>query len=462
MPRLLPSELRDWSGGAWEGGEPARIDGVSNDSRTIRKDNLYFALKGPNFDGHAFIDEVFLKGAAASVVSREWQGRGTSGKPLLRVADPADALRAAAASYRRKINPLVIAVTGSAGKSTVKEMIAQTLSKSFETSCTRGNWNNDIGLPLSMLGMTESARVGVFEVGMNHPGEITALCRILGPSWGIITNVGPVHIEFFDSIEGIANEKADLLRSLPAGGVSFLNRDMECFNTVRRAAPGETISVSMKNDADYLCRSWNAVRGEAVVVEKRTGESYPFKTKLRGEHNVANAMLAVAVARRHGMAWETIAQALLNYDPLPMRWETRDYRGAKIINDAYNANPLSMRAAIKAFDEENADGGKWLVLSGMLELGAGTEAEHVALGEYAGRLGYRMVAVGELGRLIALGARRTGQRKEFLFECGSNAEAAELLAGSLRSGDAVLLKASRGMKLEEIVQNLEKKKGARQ
>lgn len=455
MPRLLPSELAAWSGGQWSGGEPPFVGGVSNDSRKIQKGDIYFALKGMNFDGHDFIDEVFSKGAAAAVVSTDWSGKACIGRSCLRVKDPAAALRSIASGYRDKVNPQVIAVTGSAGKSTVKEMIAQVLAREFDVAATRGNWNNDIGLPLSMLAMEESAKVGVFEVGMNHPGEIRGLCGILKPTWGVITNVGPVHIEFFDSIEGIANEKADLLRSLPADGISLLNRDANCFEVLKKAAPGESVTISMHGSADYVCKSWHAGRGEAVIHESRSNEAYPFKMKLRGEHNVMNLMFAVAVARRKGMTWQAIAQGILAYAPLPMRWEESLVRGVRVINDAYNANPMSMRAATAAFAQERVEGRKWLVLAGMLELGRETDREHLELGSHvAGLAGVKLVVVGKLGMLIAEGAVRAGIRKEDILRCSSNADAAERLKEVLRSGDAVLLKASRGMKLEEIVQVL--------
>lgn len=456
MPELNPRDLASWSGGVWEPAEPARIDGVSNDTRTIGPGMLYVALKGERFDGHDFVGSAFAKGASAALVARDYAG--TSGGPLLRVADTGDALRRIAQGYASQVGPELVVITGSAGKSTAKEMIAQILARQFATAWTRGNWNNDIGLPLSLLVMEPGTRIGVFEVGTNHPGEIAGLCRLVKPTWGVITNVGPVHIEFFGTEQAIAEEKGMVLRALPRHGTAVLNRDDKFFDYWRSITPCHVVAVSLAGDADYVCRERGDVR--VVVEECRTGERVAFRPSVPGAHNVTNAMMAIAVARGHGVPWDTIRAGLEGFRQLPMRWEECLADEVRLINDAYNANPVSMRAALNTFAELPCPGRRWVVLSGMLELGEHEAAEHAALGAFAAAGPWHgVVTVGRLGALIADAARAAGLDAGRLFPCSSNEVAADLLRRELRGGDAVLFKASRGMRLEEIVQRLAHKGG---
>jgi UDP-N-acetylmuramoyl-tripeptide--D-alanyl-D-alanine ligase len=367
------------------------------------------------------------------------------------VEDSARALRLAAAAYRRKLAPKIVAVTGSAGKSTVKEMTARILAARYRTARTRGNWNNEIGLPLSLLAMEGGTEVGVFEVGTNHPGETGRLCAIARPDWGVVTNVGPVHIEFFDTVEAVAREKADLLRSLPPEGVAVLNRDMPHFDLFRAAAPGRVITVSTRADADYVA----AYAEDGVLGVRETAGGGELRVRLGqpGAHHALNALLAVAVARGLGVGPDAIVEALERYAPLPMRWERDEVRGVLVINDAYNANPLSMRAALEAFTREPARGRKWLVLAGMLELGRHASEEHLAVGALTARGPWAgLIAIGPLGRLIAEGAAAGGLARARITCCGSNREAAAALARQAAAGDAVLVKGSRAMHLEEIVE----------
>ena len=452
MPCFSAKELAAWSGGAWEPAEPSFLEGVSNDTRTLKPFNLYVALKGPRFDGHAFVEQAFRGGAAGALVDASAGLQARPDRPLLRVADTAGALRRIAAAYRLKLAPRIIAVTGSAGKSTVKEMIARALATAMPTAKTKGNWNNDIGLPLSLLSMEEGVRAGVFELGMSHPGEVAPLCEILKPSTAVVTNVGPVHIEFFDSVESIAREKAQLLACLPPDGMAVLNRDGGGFDILREATPARVLSVSLTREADYRCVRRDEQRNEAFIVETATGDRMTLRMPQPGAHNVSNALLATAAARHHGVGWEAIRQALESYAGLPMRWQEVDVAGIRVINDAYNANPLSMAAVIEAFDEQDAPGRKWLVLAGMLELGRLTETEHrrvgtlVARGDWAG-----LITVGPLGSHVADGAADAGMQADRIFRCGDKREAATVVLNKVAPGDALFLKASRGIGLEEII-----------
>jgi UDP-N-acetylmuramoyl-tripeptide--D-alanyl-D-alanine ligase len=260
-----------------------------------------------------------------------------------------------------------------------------------------------------------------------------------------------VHIEFFGSTEAIALEKASLLKSLPGDGLSVLDADGVFFDLLKSFSPSRVITVSFRGDADYTCMRDDLQKKEVLIREKQTGETFVFHSILPGAHNVINAMFAIAVGRAHGIDWDRIRFALESYTPLPMRWEEKSVRGIKVINDAYNANPLSMRVAIKTFSEESAEGGKWLVLAGMLELGAKEADEHVLLGEFVGGKNWAgLVVVGKLGGLIAKGAEDAGFGKDLVFRCKDNAAAAELLAVRVKAGDQVFFKASRGMHLEEV------------
>jgi UDP-N-acetylmuramoyl-tripeptide--D-alanyl-D-alanine ligase len=451
MPVLRAKEVAEWTGGRWTH-EPDGFNGVSTDSRALQKGCLYVALKGERFDGHSFVAAAFEQGASAAVVDASFDARMLSGRPLLRVADTHRALKDLARAYRCKVAPLVIGVTGSAGKSTVKEMTAQVLAARHAVAATCGNWNNDIGLPLSLLQMDAHTRFGVFEAGSNHPGEIKSLCAILQPDWGIVTNVGPVHIEFFGSMDAIAREKAELLKCLPAGGVAVINKDSAGYEILRASASCRVVTVSAKSGADYVCREWHAEARRAIVEEAMSGDRVDVELPLPGIYNMINAMEAMAVARAAGMEWQVIAGALRQFKSLPMRWEDQDICGVKVINDAYNSNPLSMKAAIQAFADMEMGGGKWLVLADMRELGESAEREHRAVGAWLASGVWRgLVVYGALANWIADSAVENGFASDHIFRSPTHAAAAGYLHAHVAPGDAVFLKGSHSMSLEKVV-----------
>ncbi len=465
--RYTAGDLALWSGGEWVSLQPPRVVGFSKDTRTLNKNDLYVAIQGEKYDGHDFVGDALRKRACGAIVNRAWFQASLDsesgdqsdvklrGSPLLVVDDTRAALLDIARGYREKVDPDIIAVTGSAGKSTVKEMTAQILESSFETASTLGNWNNDIGLPMSILKMDRATERGVFELGTNHPGEIADLCSILKPDWGVVTNVGPVHIEFFDSVEAIADEKSDLLRSLPEDGVSVLNADDDYYDLVKQAATEKVITVSESKNTDY---NYVIIEGTGKVLVKEvfSGEEMLFSPVVPGRHNIINALMAVAIARGQNVGWKRIKAALENYKPMSMRWEKVKMGDITMINDAYNANPLSMRASISAFEDEAVDGDKWLVLAGMSELGRMQSSEHVRLGEYVGEGNWGgVVLIGGFGDMISRGIETTGYDSDRIYMCVNNAEAAEVLEKNIDNGDAVLLKASRSMKLEEIMETVQ-------
>lgn len=455
-------ELSDWTGGEWSNTlQAGHLGGVSNDTRSIEKGSIYIAIRGENHDGHDFVEDAFKKGSVAAIVDRKWfeaqsglKAAVCTGRNILIVDDTRKALRDMALGYRIKIGAEIIGVTGSAGKTTVKEMTAKVLSASFPTACTKGNWNNDIGLPLSMLSMDKRTRMGVFEVGTNHPGELTYLCSMLQPVCGVVTNVGPVHIEFFESVEAIAREKAVLLECLPAHGAAVLCVDNDYNEILASRAKCRIITVSLNGDADY--RYLGKCAGDNIEIQERSsGDKFTYRMQLPGRHNIVNAMMAIAVGRYYGVEWDCIKSALEEFKSLPMRWEKMAVGGLKIINDAYNANPISMRAAIRAFEEEKAEGEKWLVLAGMKELGAMARQEHISLGEFVGEGSWKgVVLIGEYGEMMATGVESTGYEESNIYKCSDNSDAVKVLKNNTQGGDVVLFKASRGMRLEEIINQL--------
>lgn len=456
MPEWKADDLAHWSGGAWAPSGPPVVRGVSADSRTLRPGNLYVALKGARFDGHDFVADAFARGAAAAMVARPFAKERAAPGPLLGVDDPLQALGGLAAGHRATLGARFVAVTGSVGKTTVKEMIADLLATRGAVARTRGNWNNDIGLPLSLLAMEPGDRFGVFELGMNHPGELAPLCRILRPAWGVVTNVGPVHTEFFDSIEAIAREKAAVIEGLPEDGVAVLSRDGAWYDLLRAAARCRVVTTSLGGKADYEGRPGMSP-GHFTVNESATGERADLELPVPGDHMIRNALTAIAVARGAGVGWDTIRATLAAYVPPPMRWNRSAVAGVEVINDAYNANPMSMRAALSAFQQTPVRGRRWLVIGGMLELGSLERAEHLALGRVIGAGDWAgLVAVGDLGALVADGAESAGMPAAKIARCRDTSAAARALGARVAKGDAVLFKASRREALEKAIEEWSK------
>jgi UDP-N-acetylmuramoyl-tripeptide--D-alanyl-D-alanine ligase len=454
-PSFSAVNLAQWSGGSWTTDPGQPLCGVSHDTRTLPAGSLYVALRGTRCDGHDYLERAFAVGAAAAMTNRERvtgrNGKTWSARPLLQVDDTRRALGALAHGYRRSHGAWIAGITGSMGKTTVKDMLADMLRRRQPTARTAGNWNNDIGLPLSLLAMPHNAQAGVFELGVNHPGEMKPLCEILAPNAGTVTTVATVHIEHFRNMRELADEKADLLRRLPRDGLAALNRDEAWFAFLRDQTACRVTTVSTQSDdADYYGSIMRAEAGEIEVVERASAERRRFRLGIPGAHAVANALLALALARSRGVTWPDIAAALAAYRPAPMRWQTLEIGGTLVINDAYNANPESMRAAIRTFAALYPARGKWLALGDMLELGSYAPDAHREIGAWLAQWPWRgLIAVGKLGAVLAEGALRAGLAADRLHRCDDAAAAGEVLAERMAPGEAVLLKASRGVKMEE-------------
>jgi len=426
------------------------VRGVSNNGQKIPPGALYAAIRGERLDGHDFVAQAAANGAAAAMVRRDWRGDTTLS--LLRVDDTRAALAAAATGYRRILKTFVAGVTGSVGKTTTKEFIAAFFRAAGSTAATAGNLNNDIGLPLSLLATPSATQRGIFELGSNHPGEIGALCRVLQPDAAVVTAVGPVHIEYFGTVEAIAGEKADLLRAVPPGGFVVLDADGAQFDYLRRQTAARVVAVSLlRDDADFTGRVLDVWKGEVEIRERATGRTMRLRTGLSGRHHASNLLLAVGMAREAGVPWEALPGALQQLQLPPMRWQKVEANGLTVINDAYNANPPAMLGALRTFAELPGAGRRVVVLGDMLELGAAEEALHREVGRAVAAGPWQaLVCVGARARWIADEAVAAGFSARQVWRYADAPAAAADTAAWVKPGDAILVKASRGIGLERV------------
>lgn len=455
---VFDSEWLAWaSNGVWTHLPSESVSDISHDTRKLGRSSLYVALRGERYDGHDFVENAFENGAAAAMVDHTSFPSKLANQPLL-VVDQTDAAMARLAhQHRLRVNPLVIGVTGSVGKTSVKEMTASVLSAVAPTTRTLGNFNNHIGLPSSMLRLQDDSRFGVFELGMNHPGEIRKLSEVLQPDWGIVTAIGPVHLEFFESVDAIAVEKGQLLQALSVNGKALLCSDDPWFDSLFKMASCPVYTVSSTHDADIHVDG-SSLPGHLRITERDTHETVVLVWPWVGAYHAVNAGMAILAGRLAGASWEQIEQGLERYQPLSMRWEKIKLGSLTIINDAYNANPMSMQGALDTFAREPCEGQRWLVLGDMLEIGRSAVEAHRQIGErIACDNGCRgLLAIGSLASKIVEGAREHGMSPECLWECSTVEDAATILLEHCSLNDWILLKGSRGCKLEGVVDLLRK------
>ena len=452
MPTFDPQELAHWSGGCWSTDRVSAATGVTLDSRTLENLDLFVALRGEQVDGHDYVAEALHAGAAGALVSHEFAASHPSLHPLLAVDDVASGLMQLARGYRDRLPCTMIGITGSVGKTTVKELLADMLSRKAKTARTPGNWNNDLGLPLSLLSAETDTVYGVFEVGMNQPGEIAALSAVLQPSHAIITPIGPAHMEAFSSEREVAEEKADLVRQVQRSGVVVLSQDEDWFQLLAKATSAQVVTTSMYKSADFS-RYIDSTDTHALFVRERDRDVKQLAMNQPGDFFKADLLLAVAMARTLEVPWNDIQQAAKDYRPLEMRWQVEEVGGVIVVNDAYNANPMSMRQALLAYREVESSGSRWLVVGTMLELGDNAERHHIELGGRAATVpNVRLLAVGDWAHAVVNAARLAGLRPEHAVVCTSIEDAVDRLCHSVRSGDTLLVKASRGEKFEQVVE----------
>lgn len=439
-----------WTGGTWTQKPTFPITKVTQDSRQACLGVLYVALKGEHHDGHDFVSSAFRAGATAAMVKRGWMPPAdVAGLPLLCVDDPAQALSDLAEGYRKSLKATVVGITGSAGKTTLKELTAAMLSGAGQTAATPGNYNNEVGLPLSLLSVPEEARFAVIEAGISHPNDMDPLAKTMCPDVAAISCIGPAHIEYFGSERAIAAEKAKLLAKVPATGFAVIPDTCAEFETLRAACQCRIITCSIKNEtADW----YGEPLAKGVVRVHHGDESAVLlETGLAGEHNASNALVAYALARECGISAAEALAGLRNFKAPAMRWETTRAGSFTIINDAYNANPLSMRAALETFAGSDVTGTKVVCIGDMLELGDASDRQHREVGEASGNGPWRLLAgVGTASRALIEGAIKAGYPASQTVWFATTSEAVEALPLLLQPGDTLLLKASRGMKLEQI------------
>ncbi len=422
------------------------VSGWSIDSRTAAAGDLFFAIKGEHLDGHAFVDAVLARGAAAAVVS-ELSAQG----PLLLVKDTLDALQSLARWARRRWNRPMVAVTGSAGKTSTKEIIAALLSVRFKVGKNEGNFNNHIGLPLSILRLSDDAEVAVLEMGMNHAGEIRQLVSIAEPEHGVVTNVGYAHVENFESIEGVAGAKRELIEGLPAAGVAILNADDERVALFAASHAGRNVTYGFSPRAEIRAQEAEIAADHAAF----TVEGVRFRTALAGRHSVSNILAGIAVAHVFGIKPAELVAAVANLSPGKMRGERKVWRGATVLNDAYNSNPEAARNMLDVLRDEPAER-RIAVLGEMRELGAMSEQLHRELGAYAAQAGIDVV-VGIQGaaRFLVESVLAAGSRADAGIYFDGPEAAGDFLKDFVKAGDAILFKGSRGTKVETALARME-------
>ena len=433
--------------------DPSAIaQGYSIDSRTLAAGELFFAVRGERLDGHDFVQSALERGAIAAVVARGQEHRFPSSfhDKLLVVHDTLTALQSLAAAVRRMWGKPLIAVTGSAGKTTTKEAIAHLLASKFRVFKSRGNLNNHFGLPLQLLNLESEHDIAVIELGMSHAGEISALAKIAHPEIGVVTLVAPVHLEFFSSVAEVARAKYELIASLPAGGVAALNADDPYVSQFGRDFHGKVVTFGIDHPADVRAEEVHSL-GEAGsrFTLAANGARCSAQLALLGRHNICNALAAVAVALDRGIPLAAAAQTLATLHAVENRGQIIQIAGATVINDCYNSNPKALGAMVDALAEIPAR--RRIVVAGeMLELGPTGAELHYQCGQHMGQKKIDlMVGVRGLAEHMVRGAQAAGAHAEFV---STAEEAGSWLAREVRPGDAVLLKASRGVKLERALE----------
>jgi len=450
-PRRLSSVARTVGGRLV--GEDATVAGVASDSREVRPGDLFVAIKGAHVDGHAFVADAFARGAGGALVATQ---DGVDG-PVVVVGDTGAALMALARDVRSSVRAAVVGITGSTGKTSVKDLAAAVLGTRFRVRASPRSFNTEVGVPLTLLNAPEDAEAIVCEMGSRGRGHIAALCEVARPTVGAVTNVGVAHMEMFGSPQAVADAKAELVEALPQDGTAVLNADDPVVRGFDARTRARVLRFGTSPDAD--------IRGEDVVLDPSGLPSFTLHTPagservelaVPGEHMAWNALAAAAIGASLGLTPGECAAGLKEARVSSWRMEVLEGAdGVRILNDAYNANPTSMAAALKAARWMAGDGRCIAVLGEMAELGTISAVEHERVGELAARLGIdRLVVVGPDARLIRMGAVREGVEPDRVVRCDTAEEAAEEVRAMARPGDLVLVKGSRVAGLERVAEAL--------
>jgi UDP-N-acetylmuramoyl-tripeptide--D-alanyl-D-alanine ligase len=461
---LSPEAAAAATGGQLLRRGPAQFRGVSTDSRSVAAGQVFVAIAGDRFDGHDYLAQAARAGAALLVVSREIDAAALPPSVgLLRVPDTRLALGALARAWRQQVAPAVVAITGSVGKTTTKELTRAVAAQLGPTHATGGNLNNDIGLPLTVLAMPEGTRTLVLEMGMNAPGEIAYLAGLAEPRIGCITAIAPVHLEGLGSIEAVAAAKAELLAGLPGGALAVVPGDEPLLAPhLRGLSPDRLVRFGSApgDEARLVSVEPRGALGSRLQLSLRGGQPFAVELPLGGAHNARNACAAAAIGMLLGAAEAQIARALATTPELGHRSALRELGAWHVLDDCYNANPVAVRAALDTLRQLAAGKPALAVLGAMLELGSTSERLHREVGAHAAGCGLELlVTVGAQAAAIAEGARAAGLPAERVVEVGAPADAAALVAARAPAGAWVLIKASRGARLEGVLEGLRELKG---
>jgi UDP-N-acetylmuramoyl-tripeptide--D-alanyl-D-alanine ligase len=433
--------------------------GICTDSRRIRAGDVFFALAGRHFDGHNFLPAAAAKGASAVVIERHPPPDLPGACAVIGVDSTRQALGRLAARYREEFSLPVIAVGGSNGKTTTKDLIASVLRQGQETLWSEASFNNDIGVPLTLLRLSPSHRVAVMEAGTNHPGELAPLLRMIRPRYGVLTHIGREHLEYFGDLAGVAEEEGWLAELLPAAGKLYLNGDCDWTPRLRARAQAEVITVGISSACVWRARAIRLDRQGATFRVDAPAAAFAgeYRIALLGKHQVRNALFALALGAELGLDRGQIERGLAECPAPRMRLQLRELNGVRVLDDAYNANADSMIAALQTLQDLPCRGRRVAVLGDMAELGAQTEAAHEEVGRRTAELGVgQLFAVGKMAPVTARAARSAGLNRVMEFPDVESAAAA--VRGFVRSGDVVLLKASREAQIERIADALKSEK----
>ena len=460
MPALSVADLLQATGGRLVTGDPAtRVTSYAIDTRRLTGGGAFFALAGEKTDGHAFLTEAARSGALAAIVSRVPESGGPFPAAIVQVDDVAAALARCGAFARQRLRAKVVAITGSAGKTTTKEFVAAGLAVSRKVHRTTGNLNNELGLPLSLLACPEDAQMAVFELGMNGPGQIAFLARIANPDVALVTNVRPVHLEYFESIDGIAAAKGELFAVLHEGATSVVNVDdaRVRLQAARHGGPRVTFGSADDNDL-VLGEITDRFLPGASVSFRHAGRNYGVTLSVGGAHAALDAFAAAAVLVACGVELRPALDAIAAVEPPPGRGRIRRLPAdVVVVDDTYNSNPEALASVLGTLGASTPAGRRVLVMGDMLELGLESASFHRASGEAAVRAGVGLlVGVGPMSRHAVDAARRAGVEVQSADDA---ATAARLVPGLVKPGDLVVVKGSRGVKLELVIDALFTRQG---
>jgi len=455
-PAFTVSEIVSAVGGTVTGVTDAQVLGVSTDSRSVEPGELFVPLRGERFDGHQFIVGALARGVRVLLAEQGSYDLNTlpAGISCITVTDTLQALGDLAALHRNRFSLPVVAITGSNGKTTTKEMLAAILRCTGEGLKTAGNLNNLIGLPRMVFQLSESHKWAVLEMGMSEPGEINRLAEIARPDVGVITNVAPAHLQSMGSVAAVASAKGELFLRLCQGSTAVFNADDQLVAELPTPPGVRRISFGLAT-AD--------VRAEKIESLGRAGQSFdltlptgvvPVKMKVFGRHNVQNALAAAAVAHQLGLGPDEIRKGLESFTPVEKRFSPEDINGILLIDDSYNANPASMRAALTTIADLKGAGRGIAVLGDMLEMGASSLTAHEEIGSLAARCVERLYLLGEMAESVARGAVAGGLPAESIILAKSHAGIVADVSDAMRPGDCILVKGSRGMRMETVAEGI--------